>query len=662
MGEKHILYVSVFFMAMLYSQITYAQSANPLRGDWVGWTIEANAKKAKKEAEEKERAAKGDAAAAKADAVGKIKIQNRLNNLMDGHEEHQYNIDRTNPYDMNFEQRQRLGGDYSRTRISMQSSKNDLGREQVQMSGMLNNITHVNQITKDVKDFIKQHLINDYQHPFSEWAFCQEMMEKVCSYYHIDKQKLLMGLCEPEIRDAVIRRLNSYTQTANEQMKALLDRWKTRRNVPQWSILQNGRSSKQMLSLVNIMTICNKNNLPVPIASDNNYLYYSLDNTQKIARIERNSSKLEITDGNTGYILQQSLSNYALSNESKSPTSEIALAFKQKRNLRRYDILEDGSGKAKYTDELNKTINYTIKAPVLHYMSDSSIVVYNAFSQTEKTPTIRKDEDKVSWGYKFAFKNMNFRPKYDILTKDNDERVSKGKISGEINFGGLSMSASEDSQGGVSKSVNLGGKTDLKNGELSVSMSEDSQGGVSKNVNIGWKTDLINSELSISNNSKGETSVDLTGGVSKYGTGISVSGGIAVNEKENGSLDREARGSINLSLLGVVSREYNVSFSDNYLRINESSNVGCRQLPSSIQNALLIELFAEDENKILFFTDKFTSDEYNQRMPMTKSDFQNIRNKALREINNMNIPDYQNTPSDFNSFESCLEEKQDFKQ
>lgn len=164
MGEKHILYVSVFFMAMLYSQITYAQSANPLRGDWVGWTIEANAKKAKKEAEEKERAAKGDAAAAKADAVGKIKIQNLLNNLMDGHEKHQYNIDRTNPYDMNLEQRQRLGGDYSKARMSSQSFRNHITGVQPQMSNMLDNIkqknvrqengSNLDQIEKELKDLL----------------------------------------------------------------------------------------------------------------------------------------------------------------------------------------------------------------------------------------------------------------------------------------------------------------------------------------------------------------------------------------------------------------------------------------------------------------------------------------------------------------------------
>lgn len=159
MGEKHILYVSVFFMAMLYSQITYAQSANPLRGDWVGWTIEANAEKAKKEAEAKERAAKGDAAAAKADAVGKIKIQNRLNNLMDGHEEQQYNIDRTNPYKMNYEQRQRLGGDYSRTRMSLHNPQKSSGGKQSQMSNMLGNVKskHIKQSnSKNLDELEKQ--------------------------------------------------------------------------------------------------------------------------------------------------------------------------------------------------------------------------------------------------------------------------------------------------------------------------------------------------------------------------------------------------------------------------------------------------------------------------------------------------------------------------
>ena len=486
-------------------------------------------------------------------------------------------------------------------------------------------------IIEDIKGFITQHLINDFQHPFSEWAFCQEMMEKVCSYYKIDKQKLLMGLCEPEVRDAVTRSLNSYTLTANEQMKALLDRWKTRRNVPQWSILQDGRSSKQMLSLVNIMTVCNKNNLPIPVASDEKYLYYSLDNTNKIARIERKSSKMEIVDGNITYLLQQSLSNYALSNESKKPTHEISSVFKQKNNLRRYEILEDGTGKEKYIDELGKTIDYSVKAPVLHYMSDSSIVVYNVFSLTEKTPTIRKDEDKVSWGYKFAYKNLSFTPKYDISKKDEDDSETKGKITGGIKVKGLSISATEDSEGGVSEKVKMGAKTGIVSGDYS-----------------------------FSNNSKGKKSAEIAGEVKKYGTGVKVSAGVAGTEKEDGSLDREAHGSVEASLFGFVSREIKVDFSDNYMRKSEGSNIGFRQLPSNIQNAMLLELFADDEKKsVLSFTDKFTSDEYSQRMPMTKTDFQNIRNKALSEINNMNIPDYQYTPSDFNSFESCLEVKKD---
>ena len=70
---------------------------------------------------------------------------------------------------------------------------------------------------------------------------------------------------------------------------------------------------------------------------------------------------------------------------------------------------------------------------------------------------------------------------------------------------------------------------------------------------------------------------------------------------------------------------------------------------------MLSELFAEDEKKsILTFSDKFTSDEYSHRMPMTKMDFNNIKNKALSETESMNIPDYQYEPSEFNSFESCI--------
>lgn len=484
-------------------------------------------------------------------------------------------------------------------------------------------------IIEDIKGFIKQHLINDYQHPFSEWAFCQEMMEKVCSYYKIDKQKLLMGLCEPEVRDAVTRSLNSYTLTANEQMKALLDRWKTRRNVPQWSILQNGRSSKQMLSLVNIMTVCNKNNLPIPVASDEKYLYYSLDNTNKIARIERKSSKMEIADGNIAYLLQQSLSKYALSEESKQPTNEISSVFKQKRNLRRYEILEDGTGHEKYTDEIGKTINYSVKAPSLHYMSDSTLVVYNEFSQTEKTPFTRKDEDKESWGYKFAFKNLSFTPKIDITTK-KEERTVKGKITDAI-----------------------------KVNEYSFSATEDTDGVISGKGKIGAKTGILNIEGSASHNTKEKTSIEGAGEIKKYGIGAKVTAGSSFTEKDDGSWDKEYYGSLTLSAL-IIEREYKTTFSHNSMRIGDESNKGLRQLPSSIQNAMLNELFAEDEKKsILTFTDKYTSDEYSQRMPMTKSDFQNIRNKALSEINNMNIPDYQYIPSDFNSFESCLEIKQD---
>lgn len=513
-------------------------------------------------------------------------------------------------------------------------------------------------IQEDIKGFIKKHLTNDFQHPFSEWSFCQEMIEKVCSYYKIDKQKLLMGLCEPEIKNAIISSLNRYSLTANEQMKALLDRWGTRRNIPQWSILQNGRSSKQMLSLVNIMTVTNKNYLPVPVGSDEKYLYYSLNNTNKIARIERKTSKMEITDGDIGYILQQSLSNYALSDESKTPTYQISSVFREKRNLRRYEILEDGSGKEKYTDELGKTINYNVKPPVLHYMSDSSIVVYNAFSLTEKTPTIRKDEDKITWGYKFAYKNLSFSPKYDFSTNNNNESESKGKISGGINVDGIGISESKDSKGSISKGVNIREPIGLITGKLSASTSENSNGNVSNNMIIGGEYGLVSGEFSASNNSRGETSADISASVEKYGTGITVSAGIAGSKNENGSIDREVHGSMNLSLLGVVSREYNISFSDNYLRIHEGSNVGYRQLPSSIQGVLLNDLFAEDEKKsTLYFYDRYTSDDENpQKMPITKEEFLDIKNRALNDIKHQNIPDYQYKSCEFNSFGSCLED------
>ena len=432
---------------------------------------------------------------------------------------------------------------------------------------MLGRLSVNEHIIEDIKGFIKQHLMNDYQHPFSEWSFCQEMMEKICSYYKIDKQKLLMGLCEPEVSDAITKSLNRYSLTANEQMKALLDRWKTRRNIPQWSILQEGRSSKQMLSLVNIMTISNKNNLPFPVASDEKYLYYSLDNTNKIARIERKTSKMEIADGNIAYVLQQSLSNYTVSDESKNPTNEILSVFKQKRNLRRYEILEDGAGNEKYTDELGKKINYSVKAPVLHYMSDSTLVVYNDFSQTEKTPFVRKDEDKESWGYKFAFKNLSFTPKIVITTKD-EERTAKRKKTGAIKVNDYSLSATEDSDGGIS--------------------------GKGK---IGAKTGILSIEGSASHNNKGKTGFEGAGEIKKYGIGAKVAAGGSFTEKEDGSWNSEYYGSLTLSAI-IIEREFKSTLSHNYLRIGEESNKGLRQLPSSIQNTMLRELFAEDEKNL----------------------------------------------------------------
>ncbi len=117
-----------------------------------------------REEDERRRKELGDEAAAKAEVVGQIKSQNRMNNLMDGHEEHQYNIDRTNPYSMNLEQRQRLGGDYSRAKMFSQNSRNRITVEQPQMSNLLGNIksknakqendSNLDQIEKELKDLL----------------------------------------------------------------------------------------------------------------------------------------------------------------------------------------------------------------------------------------------------------------------------------------------------------------------------------------------------------------------------------------------------------------------------------------------------------------------------------------------------------------------------
>ena len=97
-------------------------------------------KEAERIAEANERKALGDAAAAEAAIEGQIRSQNRMNNLMDGHEEHQYNIERTNPNDMNLVQRQRIGGDYSRARMSSHNSQKSFDSKQSQMSNMLGNV------------------------------------------------------------------------------------------------------------------------------------------------------------------------------------------------------------------------------------------------------------------------------------------------------------------------------------------------------------------------------------------------------------------------------------------------------------------------------------------------------------------------------------------
>lgn len=246
------------------------------------------------------------------------------------------------------------------------------------------------------------------------------------------------------------------------------------------------------------------------------------------------------------------------------------------------------------------------------------------FLQTERTPFTRKDENKESWGYKFAFKNLSFTPKIDVTTKD-DGRTVKGKYTDAIKVGDYSLSASEDTDGGLS--------------------------GKGK---VGAKTGIINIEASTSHNSKGKNSVEGAGEIKKYGIGAKVTVGGSLTEKEDGSWDNEYYGSLTLSAI-IIEREFKSTLSYNYMRIGGESNNGLRQLPSTIQNTMLLDLFAEDEKKgVLSFTDKFTSDEYNQRMPMTKADFQNIKNKALSEIKDMNIPDYQYIPTVFNSFESCL--------
>lgn len=90
-----------------------------------------------REEDERRRKALGDEAAAKAAVIGQIKNQNRMNNLMDRHEEHKYNIEQTNPYDMNHEQRQRLGGDYSRARMFSYNTEDTSDEERKPISKLL---------------------------------------------------------------------------------------------------------------------------------------------------------------------------------------------------------------------------------------------------------------------------------------------------------------------------------------------------------------------------------------------------------------------------------------------------------------------------------------------------------------------------------------------
>ena len=87
-----------------------------------------------------------------------------MNNLRESREELQYNIERTNPYDMNLKQRQRLGGDYSRARMSSPNSQNTFDGKQSRMSNMLGNVksknvkhdndSNLDQIEKELKDLL----------------------------------------------------------------------------------------------------------------------------------------------------------------------------------------------------------------------------------------------------------------------------------------------------------------------------------------------------------------------------------------------------------------------------------------------------------------------------------------------------------------------------
>ena len=473
----------------------------------------------------------------------------------------------------------------------------------------------------DVATFLRQHIVNDATHPLDN--FCGFVLDKACDYYGVDELTLITKQLDNATTHAVASAIRDMTAMANDMMRQNIDDWNQRRKIPTWNEFAEGKSNKQILSALTVMSALNDGSLPEPIGSDDKYHYYKLNNS--VARVTKQGATIDVVSCDN-WRIQQDLQHFVESDGRSNPLGTVKNAFQFEETvgsdksvrdyIRSFTIAEDGGGSESYYAEEGKKVTYIIQKPEIEILSEGGEVrVKNAFMQRESSP----------WTICPALTyNVGIKPSDNVKLDSDGASLSTGKLipGGSLSYKQGREAVSVSAKGKLPDQTYIKGKyKQLQSGAKEIS------------AETGKEFDVV----------VARANAGVSAGLKEHADG-SRSYQMAVN---GGAKAINVEGSISLGADITPGRSE---------MIKAEENVTYRSLPANLQERLIDDLFQDASTKVISYRNATqmgfnAGGLYEAPAIVFEAERNQIWGEIKEGIRKADIPDIIIAPSDYTLYE-----------
>lgn len=518
-------------------------------------------------------------------------------------------------------------------------------------------------IAADIDTYLLSHIGDVRNVPLDEY-FCYYVMQKVLSYYRVDKMKFLWKQCDPALESEIEKVIQDYSTRANQIMRNNIDKCNNGKMAPTWEMLRNSMREKngdkgldRFISTINILSTSNSGVLPTPLGSDKDYYYYRLGYSQKVARVS--IKKLGMIDVVSCDYETRDLESLKSSMEGKSSMIPYTRLFDHGIGMKTYNVLADGSAKGKITDKSGNVLDYKVKPPHLEISREGNVVLRNTFDETY---TSNHQYSNIDFSVELDFKICSI--KWDT----NGELTIKGKKekAGEVEVSLKDGITKEGVKEKISP-LNLSVKHDNEKKSTTYDGSFKLDGILVEKV-VGQEVkDKIKGYMG--NIKEGTVGVNYTHKENGYVIGgnigaknvvgsVGVKGSRSISSNDDGSQHLKNKSSLSLGVASdfvKVEMESSHEYEKAILSSEENKYVG--KLPSNLLTEIYTQKYEDFvSNGIPMYADIIV-DEYDipHKLPLTRTELEKIRERLLENASKASNEDFKYQPSNFDLFRTCIE-------